>query len=249
MANAERSAISLRLDPLDGLRAVAVTVVFLHHVFLGSWPGGFIGVEVFFAISGYIITSLLLREWQHTGDLWLAGFYTRRFLRLMPALAVSVIVLTPIGFVVGRHDAPRDGLAAITYTMDIFAPLTKARNGGVFAHTWTLAVEEQFYLLWPLLLLTMLRRHIRAVWIVAGIGVAAAVGTAAVTLHHGGVPPGFGWTPFPHLPSIAAGVVLAFGLSTDAGRARLSVLAQPWVPLAIFAAMLVVLVKVEIHAE
>jgi peptidoglycan/LPS O-acetylase OafA/YrhL len=240
---------SSRLKPLDGLRAIAVGIVFLHHVFVGSWPGGFMGVEIFFAISGYIITSLLLREWQRTGSLWLGGFYIRRFLRLMPALVVSVVILTPIGFIVGRHDAPRDGLAAITYTMDIFAPLTKARNGGVFAHTWTLAVEEQFYLLWPLLLLTMLRHRIRAAWVVSGIGLAATAATIAVTLRHGSVPPGFGWTPFPHLPSIVAGVLLAFALSSERPRARLSFLTQQWVPVTVFLGLLVAMFTLDISAE
>ena len=81
-----------RIDSLDGLRALAVLLVFVGHVDQGGLPGGYVGVEVFFIISGYLITSLLLRENAHTGTIRLRHFYIRRMLRLWPALLLFVVV-------------------------------------------------------------------------------------------------------------------------------------------------------------
>jgi len=147
---------------LDGLRGVAVLAVLLFHTPpIGSTagnqlPGGFLGVDVFFVLSGFLITSLLLEECAATGGVSFRGFYVRRALRLLPALAPVVVVAgaamiasdvswRTVGFV----------LAVILYVANwaIVCGLPQ----GLLGHTWSLAIEEQFYLLWPPLLLILLR--------------------------------------------------------------------------------------------
>ena len=145
---------------LDGLRAIAVmAVVFYHADFLWA-EGGFLGVEVFFVISGYLITSLLLVEWLRTGRIDLKAFWVRRARRLLPAvfLLLGVVTLWSVFFL--RDTLYRLGgdiLAASTYVTNWFFIL---RNDSYFEafgrppllrHLWSLSVEEQFYVLWPLM--------------------------------------------------------------------------------------------------
>jgi peptidoglycan/LPS O-acetylase OafA/YrhL len=145
---------------IEGLRAVAVLLVVLAHAGVPGLAGGFIGVDVFFVISGFLITGLLRREHAATGRIRLARFYARRAVRLLP-LATLVIVVAlagawflapPVRFVTYAGDA----LAAATYTMNVRLDTTGTDYFGdpapsPFQHFWSLAVEEQFYLLWPLL--------------------------------------------------------------------------------------------------
>ncbi|SDM00900.1 Peptidoglycan/LPS O-acetylase OafA/YrhL, contains acyltransferase and SGNH-hydrolase domains [Geodermatophilus siccatus] len=149
---------------VEGLRAVAVGLVLLDHVF--GWPsGGFVGVDVFFVISGFLITGLLVRERQRTGRISFRAFYVRRARRLMPA-AVTTLVVTTLAawvlFVDGRfRNTVTDGLWALFFGANV----NFARQGtdyfqtdaapSPFQHFWSLAVEEQFYLLWPVLVLAV----------------------------------------------------------------------------------------------
>ncbi|MDQ7878308.1 acyltransferase family protein [Microbacterium sp. QXD-8] len=149
-----------RFAGLDGMRAIAVTLVVFYHLFpLHLLPGGFLGVDVFFVISGFLITSLLLRERTATGRIALGRFWQRRARRLLPALAVVVAVCSALAWVVGGDvlvdlDAQVLGAATFSYNW-----VSIAGGGGYFAaatpelfrNFWSLAVEEQFYLLWPLL--------------------------------------------------------------------------------------------------
>ncbi len=153
------------LPALDGLRGVAILGVLLFHT--GHLPGGFLGVDLFFALSGYLITDLLLREIAATGAVSLAAFWGRRIRRLMPALAVMLAGVTLLVWAVGPPNMARttlsDGpwvqadlvnwhlLAESASYWDRFGP---AR---VFGHLWSIAVEEQFYLAWPVLLLVIAR--------------------------------------------------------------------------------------------
>ncbi len=154
-----------RLPGLDGLRALAVAAVIAFHLDPRWLPGGFLGVDVFFVISGFLITTLLLRERARSGQVDLRGFWTRRARRLLPALlvvvptAVLLARLTESDLLVG---AGRQVLGALTFTSnwleigagtDYFA----ATSPTLLANLWSLAVEEQFYLLWPLALLVLLR--------------------------------------------------------------------------------------------
>jgi len=153
------------LPGVDGLRAVAVLAVLLYHADLPWIRGGFLGVDVFFVISGYLITSLLLAEWRQRGRIDLPAFWLRRARRLLPALflliAVTLIfaVVALSGEVAGLRD---DALAAVGYVTNwylVFSDQSYFEMMGrpsLFRHLWSLAVEEQFYILWPLVLSALL---------------------------------------------------------------------------------------------
>ena len=154
---------SFRVD-IEGLRAVAVGLVLADHVF--GWPGGgFIGVDVFFVISGFLITGLLVRERERTGRLSFRDFYVRRARRLLPA-AVATLAATTLAawllFVGGRFwDTVTDVLWAFAFSANIhFAQqgtdyFQQTAAPSAVQHFWSLAVEEQFYLLWPALILVV----------------------------------------------------------------------------------------------
>ena len=134
---------------LDGLRGVAILLVLANH---SGWHllGGGLGVDLFFCLSGFLITALLLGEWSERGSVSFADFYRRRALRLLPALLlVSAVTLAlyPEGY--------RQALIGVTYVAN-FARLS-GEGLGAFTHFWSLAQEEQFYLVWPLVLITALR--------------------------------------------------------------------------------------------
>jgi peptidoglycan/LPS O-acetylase OafA/YrhL/lysophospholipase L1-like esterase len=143
---------------LDGLRAVAVAMVVVFHIWPSLLPGGFLGVDVFFVVSGFLITTLLLRERRDRGRVDLRGFWRRRARRLLPALAFMCVITIVVAMAVNRDllvDAGRQALGAATFSTnwleiaagtDYFAE----REPILFNPLWSLAVEEQFYLLWPL---------------------------------------------------------------------------------------------------
>src|SRR3546814_6270958 len=144
---------------LDGLRAVAVLAVMVFHAMTGFATGGFLGVDVFFVLSGYLITCLLLVEHHGAGRIAISAFYLRRALRLYPALLLMLAVyllaapwLFPEASVSSHA---RDALLAGTYLSDYSYAFFK--EPFYLKHTWSLAAEEHFYLLWPLLLGGMLR--------------------------------------------------------------------------------------------
>src|SRR5215216_3952513 len=143
---------------LDGLRALAVIAVLLYHADLAWIPGGFLGVEVFFVISGYLITALLLAEWRQRGRIDLKTFWLRRARRLLPALYVLLVVSLAFAvvFLPGEVAGLRgDVLAALGYVTNwylIFGQESYFEAVGrpsLLQHLWSLAVEEQFYLIWP----------------------------------------------------------------------------------------------------
>ncbi len=156
---------------LDGLRALAVAGVFLYHANVSWMPGGFLGVDLFFVLSGYLITSLLLREWSKHGSLKLANFWGRRARRLFPAVLVVVLFTLLMTLTIARDDLSRtrgDAISALVYLTnwhEIIASHSYFNQFGrpsLLQHLWSLAIEEQFYLLWPLILivgLTRLRRR------------------------------------------------------------------------------------------
>lgn len=147
------------LPGIDALRALAVLAVFLYHAGVGWMPGGFLGVDLFFVISGYLITSLLLAEQRRTGAVRIGRFWLRRARRLLPAVGVLIaatMVLAAI-FEPDRIDALRgDALASLAYVANWHFVLADVpyfdqfQRPSLFTHLWSLAVEEQFYLFWPL---------------------------------------------------------------------------------------------------
>ncbi|AKK10121.1 acyltransferase family protein [Corynebacterium uterequi] len=149
---------------LDGLRGVAVTAVVLYH-FFGDWlPGGFLGVDVFFVLSGFLITALLLRERAVTGTISLAGFWTRRLRRIVP-LAVTVLLVTTVAAGLIGGDAAvklRTQFLGTALFVNNWVQIAQGQSyfadSGVqvTAHYWSLAIEEQFYVLWPLLVIGLL---------------------------------------------------------------------------------------------
>jgi peptidoglycan/LPS O-acetylase OafA/YrhL len=219
---------------IEGLRGIAILIVVLFHCGVPGVSGGFIGVDVFFVLSGYLITGLLVAEAQKTSELSLLHFYARRVRRLLPASALTLVVTLLIGAIIL---APQEldstghaGRATALYISNIFfdknagdyfAPDVKANP---MLHTWSLAVEEQFYLFWPLLVLLSLvwLRSLKAlvivlcgltvislgigVWCTANSGTFAfyelparawefGIGGLAVLLPRGTLMIPFGWWP------------------------------------------------------
>ena len=163
---------------IQGLRAIAVLLVILHHSGILWVAGGFVGVDVFFVLSGFLITGLLLHEYDATGRLSLGAFYLRRLRRLLPVLIVVLGVTAAVVCLLLPEADSRSILASLPYaaswTSNLFFALgeqdyfNELADKDVFLHTWSLGVEEQFYLLWPLLILRLssiaklstLRRHL-----------------------------------------------------------------------------------------
>ena len=146
---------------LDGLRAIAVMAVLLYHADLAFIPGGFLGVEVFFVISGYLISALLLSEWRQKGRISLKDFWLRRARRLLPALYVLLVATLAysVVFLPGEVAGLReDAIAAVGYVTNWFLVLGQQSyfesvgRPSLLQHLWSLAVEEQFYLIWPIVL-------------------------------------------------------------------------------------------------
>lgn len=140
---------------LDGLRAVAVLAVIVFHCWPALLPGGHVGVDIFFALSGFLITSILASEWSATGRINLTNFYWRRLLRLAPALYFMLLFVVAI-MLVRNNPSWGEPLIAGIYLMNWSRALGWGFDGMV-GHTWSLAIEEQFYLLWPVLLWLVLR--------------------------------------------------------------------------------------------
>ena len=169
---------------IDGLRAVAIIGVVAYHVGIPGFTGGFAGVDVFFVISGYLITQLLARELAATGTVSIAGFYARRMRRLLPALLVVLLVAVALSWVLlppagERQEAAESALAALCFVTNYFfishldGYFASAAEFKPFLHLWSLSVEEQFYVVWPLALLAiayLARSATRVRWMRWAIG-------------------------------------------------------------------------------
>ncbi len=178
------------LPGLDGLRAFAVILVLLYHADVTWFRGGFLGVEIFFVISGYLITTLLLKEWRKTGTIHLGGFWLRRARRLLPAL--FLLLLGTLGFaVIFLRDEVAglrgDTLAALGYVSNWYLIFSRQSyfeavgRPSLLRHLWSLAVEEQFYLCWPLLLTLGLRPG-RGRFVLPAVGLGIVASTALMVL-------------------------------------------------------------------
>jgi peptidoglycan/LPS O-acetylase OafA/YrhL len=148
------------LPGIDALRALAVLAVFLYHARVDWMPGGFLGVDVFFVISGYLITSLLLREFRRADHVHLGRFWLRRARRLLPAAGVLIAVTMVAGAIAEPDrisELRGDAVASLAYVANwhfVFADQSyfeQFQRPSLFTHLWSLSVEEQFYLFWPLI--------------------------------------------------------------------------------------------------
>ena len=190
---------------VEGLRGVAVLLVVFYHAGVPGFTGGYVGVDVFFALSGYLITGILASEVERTGRLDFGRFFARRVRRLLPAAAVVLLTVTAFAFVayppIGQEPIAETALATAAYVSNIHFALSATDYHAVAAetdpllHTWSLAVEEQFYLVWPFLVLVAmvglpsLRREPdgghgrvpsrRLIWAMVAVGVA----TFALTVY------------------------------------------------------------------
>jgi peptidoglycan/LPS O-acetylase OafA/YrhL len=168
---------------LDGMRGLCILVVLLFH---GEIPGfgdgtGLVGVNTFFVLSGFLITSLLITEWDTFHDIRLLRFYCRRGLRLLPALVTMLVVVVAYSFAVDPHKRAihvlQEALRALFYCTNWAIIFTRDHLYYV-GHTWSLSVEEHFYLVWPAVLLFMLRKTTRSsllCWIVLALVVSVLV--------------------------------------------------------------------------
>jgi peptidoglycan/LPS O-acetylase OafA/YrhL len=218
-----------RVVGLDGLRAVAVLLVMGFHFGVGWLQGGFFGVDVFYVLSGYLITGLLVAEYRRGGRIRLSAFWLRRARRLLPALVVVLVVVT----LLLRFDEPA-GLYP-DYRMSALSALFYFSNwwqiavsGNYFVatgpaypltHTWSLAVEEQFYLVWPFVVLAVMRLArtvvggIRALLVLSLAGAVASAAEMALLYDPSGNTTRVYFGTDTHAQSILVGSVLACGMT------------------------------------
>jgi peptidoglycan/LPS O-acetylase OafA/YrhL len=171
---------------LDGLRAVAVTLVVLAHAGVPHLTAaGSVGVVVFFVLSGFLIASLLLEETDRTGRVSIAAFYRRRALRLLPALFVMVAATALVGLVVADFTSRRMILGSLLYASN-WVRASGDVEGDALGHTWSLSIEEQFYLVAPFVVL-LLHRRPRLLLALCGVGAVASLALRAVLVDPSGV--------------------------------------------------------------
>ena len=186
----------MRILQIQGLRALAALLVTIFHARL--LPGGFIGVDIFYVISGYLITGLILREIENTGRLDLQTFYQRRIKRLLPTSVFVLFVTAIVGLfvlpVITRDALGRDLFAAAAYISNyLFAWWENDYQNldatpSPFIHYWSLAVEEQFYVVWPIFILFLSRYGKRAIF--RGIAVTTLLSLLLSITKHRHLPSG-----------------------------------------------------------
>lgn len=164
---------------LDGLRGISILLVFIHHLYYPLMPGGFLGVDMFFVLSGFLITSLLIEEWERHGSINLKNFYIRRAFRLMPAvfLIILSLALYAIFFLdAATADKTYQGIwLTLSYTSNWIYSFDFASADNPLGVTWSLSIEEQFYLLFPLLLTLAFRHGLRRSSVIQMLALSIAV--------------------------------------------------------------------------
>ncbi|WP_457252395.1 acyltransferase family protein [Pedococcus sp. P5_B7] len=198
---------------LDGLRGVAVLLVLAQHAGLPLFPqGGTVGVTLFFVLSGFLITSILRAEHDATGRIDFRGFYLRRARRLLPALALLLIGVS--AYLLVSHQSLLDVVLTAGYASNLAG--AAGHNLGNLVHTWTLSLEEQFYLLWPLLLPVVARRRRPAV--ILAVVVALVVAWRVVLSLSGAPVERIYFGPDTRADAIVIGCALAFALARTSVR-------------------------------
>jgi peptidoglycan/LPS O-acetylase OafA/YrhL len=204
---------------IDGLRAIAVVLVMGFHAFPGRVPGGFIGVDVFFVISGFLITGLILRDLEQ-GSFSVRRFYARRIRRIFPALATLLVaclavggwLLSPTGFAqLGLHAAAGAAFVANFVLWAQSGYFAAASESTPLLHLWSLGVEEQFYVAWPVTLALLYRKTTR-LWLPLGALAAASLALNLYQVH--GSPEAAFYSPATRLWELAIGGLLACAKQT-----------------------------------
>jgi peptidoglycan/LPS O-acetylase OafA/YrhL len=223
-----------RIEGLDGIRALAIAGVLVYHLDAGWLPGGFLGVDVFFVVSGFLITTLLVREHHRTGRIAFRQFWVRRARRLLPALGLCVVTSVLIARLVSSDllvHVGRQVAGALTFStnwLDITAGSSYFDQTApqLFMNFWSLAVEEQFYLVWPAVTLALLALPARV-----RVGTALAVGATSSLLMAWLFVPGTDPTRVyygtdTHVMGLMAGAALAFAWASP--RLALAVTPRRW---------------------
>src|SRR5882757_2012930 len=200
---------------IDGLRAIAVMLVVNFHAFADAIPGGFVGVDVFFVISGFLITGIIARELD-SQRFSLLGFYDRRVRRIFPALIVVLAAVLMLGWLCMLPDAYTKLSSDVAASAAFSANIALMLQSGYFdiesarkplLHLWSLGIEEQFYLAWPLLLMLFARLRWNLLTVAIAIGVASFALNVALI---GSNPVATFYLPFTRAWELLAGAVLAF---------------------------------------
>lgn len=187
------NGIGYRKD-IDGLRSLAILPVMFNHSDLSIAPGGFVGVDIFFVISGFLITGVLVRDIDND-RFSIVSFYERRIRRIVPALVVLLIACLAVGWLIllpGEYeDLSKSTFAVLLFSSNIWFwreagdYFAEAVTTAPLLHTWSLAVEEQFYLFFPLLLLLLAKRSYRTrIWVIGLISIASFILSLALTNLH-----------------------------------------------------------------
>jgi len=192
---------------LDGVRAIAIVAVMLLHAASDYFPGGAIGVDVFFVLSAFLITSIIIAE-HRVGRFSFAGFYWRRLLRLGPALVLwLMLVAAPTAVLMGQGDRVlASTLVSLLYIGDFVIAYDWVPIADAYVHIWSLAIEEQFYFVWPAALVFLCLRHPERLRTILWCLLGAAVGVQ-VAAHQSGAQAYF--LPWGHIVAIATGCLAA----------------------------------------
>ncbi|HMG25611.1 MAG TPA: acyltransferase family protein [Acidimicrobiia bacterium] len=227
LSTASRHEARLAYMPaLDGVRALAVGAVLLYHGDVSWAQGGYLGVDAFFVLSGFLITSLLVAEWRNEGRIALSAFWARRARRLLPALFLVLALVAVYGAVIAApvelDQLRRDGLSALGYVANwgqIFSHQSYFESFAApspLRHTWSLAIEEQFYLVWPLLVVGVLRRRrrsFRSLTVITGALLAASATWMFVLYQPGADPTRVYYGTDTRAQSLLMGALLALVLA------------------------------------
>jgi peptidoglycan/LPS O-acetylase OafA/YrhL len=229
-----RALSATHLPALDGLRALAVTMVVASHVGLPALGG--LGVTVFFVLSGFLITWLLIKECDSTGSVSLRAFYARRALRIFPAYYAFLALSITVDLKRGDARIVPIALPAIFYYTNYFNALMGHSSSSV-AHAWSLAVEEQFYLLWPAAFMLLSARGSRALLRGLVFAIAAVASWRSYAYLGLGLGPSYVYNAFDcRFDCLAAGCLLAVACGQERFRSAMDACARAWRGLPLLAA-------------
>lgn len=234
-----------RKPSLDGLRALAVSLVFCYHAAFGHPSGGFVGVDMFFVLSGFLITRLLLTELDGSRSVDLKAFYRRRLRRLAPAALAAVSLASLVVAIEPTARGTKPFWLAAIASLSATANLFPDRALGVLQPMWSLAIEEQFYVLWPSALVWLRNRRnahpLIGILVIAGTSFLFGVVAQSV----------FGWDLYfvtvPRFAELMIGCALAVALDNEPDRRFLRVLRSPLIaPIALIGVLALAL---QMHIE